>query len=606
MRGLRTFLFIIMWSVSPSKTENYGINTLNNIIMKKLHLLKTVFLLCALVVGSMNGWANVKTSTLNFTAACGGTGTADDGIGWTITSDASESTFSSTDGIHYGTSSAQVKHITLTSAAFSNTYTITKVVVTTRDAQANAAITVKVGTTSFTTGNPASASATATNTSTPYEFTGSAAGAAIEVKVERASKQTKAIYVKSIVVTYDDGLSLIDPTISFENPTYKTIFGESFTAPTPTCNSDGAKSYVSSNTDVAEVNSNTGALTIKAKGTTTITLNVAASSTYSAGSASYDLIVQGGIEDGVFDFTAYQDYGSGAVPGTSANTTATTWTAENVTMSIAGRNVWYNSTSLRLYKANGTDAAGSVTFAAPAGYFITRIVFSGTRAGNLTANNGAMTGTTWAGKSNSVTLTHGGDDAIYLNTATVYYTNAETVSITMGEAGYMTYRYLNANLSFGDGVEAYVASAVGENVTLTKVSAAPAGTPLVLKATAGAHNLTIAESAAAVGTNNLKVSNGTSAKGDDVYVLAKPAGKSVGFYKWASATSLSAGKIYLKLPSSSARESLDINFEDDVTAIESVAETWKIDGQYFDLQGRKVSQPTKGLYIVNGKKVILK
>ena len=28
--------------------------------------------------------------------------------------------------------------------------------------------------------------------------------------------------------------------------------------------------------------------------------------------------------------------------------------------------------------------------------------------------------------------------------------------------------------------------------------------------------------------------------------------------------------------------------------------------EYFDLQGRKVAQPQKGLYIVNGKKVIIK
>ena len=29
-------------------------------------------------------------------------------------------------------------------------------------------------------------------------------------------------------------------------------------------------------------------------------------------------------------------------------------------------------------------------------------------------------------------------------------------------------------------------------------------------------------------------------------------------------------------------------------------------GEYYDLQGREVAQPAKGLYIVNGKKVIIK
>jgi hypothetical protein len=28
--------------------------------------------------------------------------------------------------------------------------------------------------------------------------------------------------------------------------------------------------------------------------------------------------------------------------------------------------------------------------------------------------------------------------------------------------------------------------------------------------------------------------------------------------------------------------------------------------EYFDLQGRRVAQPTKGIYIVNGKKIVVK
>ena len=46
--------------------------------MKKLLQMKTMLLLCALIVGSGSVWAD--TSTLTFTAACGGSGTADDGV----------------------------------------------------------------------------------------------------------------------------------------------------------------------------------------------------------------------------------------------------------------------------------------------------------------------------------------------------------------------------------------------------------------------------------------------------------------------------------------------------------------------------------------------
>ena len=58
---------------------------------------------------------------------------------------------------------------------------------------------------------------------------------------------------------------------------------------------------------------------------------------------------------------------------------------------------------------------------------------------------------------------------------------------------------------------------------------------------------------------------------------------------------------------SGARE-LSISFGDeDVTALTQVnSEERKMNNEYYDLQGRKVAQPTKGLYIVNGKKVVIK
>lgn len=47
--------------------------------------------------------------------------------------------------------------------------------------------------------------------------------------------------------------------------------------------------------------------------------------------------------------------------------------------------------------------------------------------------------------------------------------------------------------------------------------------------------------------------------------------------------------------------------DEDVTAVTEVRSNMDdVKGEYFDLQGRKVTNPTKGLYIVNGKKVILK
>lgn len=55
-----------------------------------------------------------------------------------------------------------------------------------------------------------------------------------------------------------------------------------------------------------------------------------------------------------------------------------------------------------------------------------------------------------------------------------------------------------------------------------------------------------------------------------------------------------------------ARE-VDFSVDDELTGIKTVGSgVQDVENEYFDLQGRKVAQPTKGLYIVNGKKIIVK
>ena len=64
------------------------------------------------------------------------------------------------------------------------------------------------------------------------------------------------------------------------------------------------------------------------------------------------------------------------------------------------------------------------------------------------------------------------------------------------------------------------------------------------------------------------------------------------------------GKVYVE-PSSAAREFIGFNF-DEVTGINEVKNEKETVNGIFDLQGRKVITPSKGLYIVNGKKVVIK
>lgn len=186
--------------------------------MKAKITLKSLLLLCALIVGGANSaWAD--DSTLSFTKACGGSGTSNDGLAWTVSSDASESTFDSTSGIHYGTTNATVEYVTLTTT---NLYTklsgkkITKIVVNARDAQSNASITVSVGSTSFTANkdNPS-----ISNSSQNFTFDGEAIVGTTDqviVDVRRSSEMKKAIYVKSVVITYET-VSSSTPSITTSN-----------------------------------------------------------------------------------------------------------------------------------------------------------------------------------------------------------------------------------------------------------------------------------------------------------------------------------------------------------------------------------------------------
>jgi hypothetical protein len=71
---------------------------------------------------------------------------------------------------------------------------------------------------------------------------------------------------------------------------------------------------------------------------------------------------------------------------------------------------------------------------------------------------------------------------------------------------------------------------------------------------------------------------------------------------------ITGGKAFLKNGTySQAAPSLSIVFENEITGIDDVrSQKEEVKGDYFNLAGQRVAQPTKGLYIVNGKKVVIK
>lgn len=171
-------------------------------LFSKKHFRFMAVLCLLIVLATSKAWAVDPVATLTFTKACGGSGTDSEGNSWTIASDASESTYSSTQGIHYGTNDIAVDHVNISTTAI--TSTVSQVVVEASRGGNNVSLSVSVGSTSFKCGGNTSVALTTTNTS--YTFTGSASGTIlVHLYKPGGSATKKAIYCKSVAVTHAAG-----------------------------------------------------------------------------------------------------------------------------------------------------------------------------------------------------------------------------------------------------------------------------------------------------------------------------------------------------------------------------------------------------------------
>jgi len=194
-------------------------------------------------------------------------------------------------------------------------------------------------------------------------------------------------------------------------------------------------------------------------------------------------------------------------------------------------------------------------------------------------------------------------------------------TITIGDEGMGTYCSTHAlDFSGTDDIKAYIVSAfkpsTGE-VTLTQITDVPANTGIVVKGAAGTYTMTPGLGETIVSNMLRGVTMNTvlnKVEGDYTnYVLAKKNGN-LGFYAVVDGSTLSAHKAYLPLPTASlpsGARSIKLVFEDGGTTDISEASPLNDNGELindniYDLQGRRVEKPTRGLYIVNGRKVVIK
>ncbi len=430
-------------------------------------------------------------------------------------------------------------------------------------------------------------------------------------------KKSEATYTLTVNDTRDEaGLAWSSSTkdINYDDTPYNL--------PTLTNTNKLTVTYSSSNTSVATIDENTGEVTVNnITGNTTISAIFNGDENYKNQTVSYTLNVTKGVYqiiDGVFDFDEAGssdpliDYGSG-ITLTSANAyydeSESTWVAGNVTMVVAGKyRWWYNGHELRFYN---NDPASSATFSVPNGYYITKIVTTG---GNFSsASTGSLETNTWTGVAQSVKLSIA-TSGVNFKKFEVTYTPAK-INANVSAAGWATYA-TKYPMTFEDGDAYVIVSADGGTgtTTMSKVTSVPENTAVLLKGTAGeatekTATIISGDAPSAPATNYLHIveAGETINAESNVYVLAKKS-EGIGFYPWTG-TALARGKVYMRLPAGAKMGEFygfgeEVNNETD--GISNVSARSNKQGEFYNLAGQRVSNPTKGLYIVNGKKVIIK
>ena len=197
--------------------------------------------------------------------------------------------------------------------------------------------------------------------------------------------------------------------------------------------------------------------------------------------------------------------------------------------------------------------------------------------------------------------------------------DAHTISATLGANGYTTFAssypldLTTANLPAG--VKAYKAAVDGTVVRFTELNqTVPANTGILLEGTAGATvSIPVVASGDAVTGNAFLVNttNATITSDASTYYFAMVKDSNPLKFGKVNSVNIPANKAYLQVPATNftgTAPALTAIFDDgNTTGINAVKNAqFTENGEYYNLAGQRVAQPTKGLYIVNGRKVVVK
>ncbi len=598
--------------------------------MKQQNLLTKMLLLFALVVGSVSSvWAQevythtfTKTELENLlTSDQELTDDNDETLSfkWSFTAKHDNSNVTMNNGdsrgiqVGSGTTTNSCRTLTLSTSGISGN--ISKIVVVGGLARSGAGtINAKINDYDFGGSNATQGLVASGSEAGTYTFEGNATGTVLITMSQPTTN--KAMYLKSIEITYTDASAVEKPTFSPAGGTIYEATNVTISAATGCTiyyTTDGSTPTQASATGTSVVIPASGTTVLKAiavDGSNKVSGVATAEYTYKNPALLYETKssfssgeTSGKLED-LIKYTSYQG-GAGTAPGI------------------------YNN-GIRLYQISGSNNYGGyITLSADDGYRITGFSIKTTNTYSTTVDY-TVDGSTSIGegeilgknseyskdglfnKSVSIyNLGTGSNGRLEIASITVFY--IQVTSANIASSGYSTLSNDNA-LDFANAVadddeaDALVAYIIPSNdgvkLTKTEVTEAPAGTGILLKGTAGVtYTIPVKANATAVGTNLLKAGPVTVPDGNETIYLLKS-----GQFHLASAGTTSAGKAYLELPAAVGAPALSIDNDDETTGIgmTTVNGQQTTDGVYYDLSGRRVAQPTKGLYIVNGKKIVIK
>ena len=177
--------------------------------------------------------------------------------------------------------------------------------------------------------------------------------------------------------------------------------------------------------------------------------------------------------------------------------------------------------------------------------------------------------------------------------------------VAVGTAGYATL-HAPVALTIPTGVKAYTGTLKGEWLTLNEVSTTiPANTAVILEGAANTYNFAMTDDVDAIEGNNLVGTIEAVAKTGTVYTLQSHDFDGDGVkegiaFKQYTGTNLTGFKAYLAVES----QVQAIRIRKGTTGIENSELNVENSAVIYDLLGRRVEKMEKGIYIVNGKKII--